>query len=126
MAQQVPFHITSGLPFTRTIAVTLPTGRTWWTSGTSFEVLSQIREANDFQSKLLLDLKQFLTVTFTAPNSVSIALVMDGEDTRKLNASGYYDLIMSDPFSTDARAIVIISGPVYRTAVVTSEKEEIA
>lgn len=124
MAQQVPFHVTSGLPFARTITVSLPAGRTWWTTGTSFEVLSQIREAKDFDSPLLLDLKQFITTTFTAPNTVTISIVMNGADTRKLKKSGYYDIIMSDLFLVDARAIAIISGSVFRDAVVTSDQQE--
>lgn len=125
MAKQVPFHITSGLPFARTIVVTLPNGRSWWTTAGSFEVLSQIRESPDEISPLLLDLKQFLTTTFTSPNTVTINLVMDGEDTRKLKASGYYDMIISDPLEIDARAFVLISGPVHRTTVVTADKQEL-
>lgn len=125
MAKQVPFHIKSGLPFARTIVVTLPNGRAWWTTSNSFEVLSQIRESPDEASPLLLDLKQFLTTTFTAPNTVTIELVMDGEDTRKLKSSGYYDVVISDPLEIDARAYVLINGPVHRETVVTADKQEL-
>jgi hypothetical protein len=125
MAKEVPFHITSGIPFARTIVVTLPNARTWWTTSNSFEVLSQIRESPDEASTLLLDLKQFITTTFTAPNTVTIQLVMDGEDTRKLKKSGYYDIIISDPLEIDARAFLLIGGPVYRETVVTADKQEL-
>ena len=54
MAKQVPFHITSGIPFGKTIVVTLPNGRDWWTSANDFEVLSQIREAEDYLRQLFL------------------------------------------------------------------------
>lgn len=125
MSKHVPFHVTSGLPFERNITVTLPTGRTWWTTSGSFEVLSQIREAPDQASPLLLDLKQYITVVFTPPsNTVSINLKLDGEDTRLLKKSGYYDIIMSDTFQVDAYAFVILKGSVYRDTVVTSEREE--
>lgn len=123
MAKQVPFHIVSGLPFGFTANVTLPNGRAWWTLGTEFEVLCQIREADDGASELLLDLKEFIQVTFSAPDDVTIALTMNGSDTRKLIAGGYYDMVMSNTLQEDARAFVISSGPVYRTSLVTSDAE---
>lgn len=125
MAKQVPLHITSGLPFARTITVTLPNGRTWWTSGTQFEVLSQIRESPDENSPLLIDLKQYLTTTFTSPNTVTIVMTMSGSATRKLKSSGYYDMIISDTLETDGRAFILISGPVHRETVVTADKQEV-
>jgi hypothetical protein len=125
MAKLVPLHITSGLPYSRTITVTLPNGRAWWTSGSQFEVLSQIRESSDELSKLLLDLKQFLTVTFTSPNTVTILLNINGADTRLLKKSGYYDMVISDILNTDARAFVLVNGPVYRDSVVTADVEEL-
>jgi hypothetical protein len=125
MAKLVPLHITSGLPYSRTITVTLPNGRTWWTIGTQFEVLSQIRESSDEASPLLLDLKQFLVVTFTAPNTVGIVLTMSGTKTRLLKKSGYYDMVISDTLNTDSRAFVLVSGPVYRDSVVTADVQEL-
>ena len=125
MAQQVPFHITSGIPFAKTVVATLTNGRSWWTALNDFEVLCQIREAADEDSVLLLDLKQFLTVQISAgpPDTVTIDLVMSGADTRLLKGSGFYDMVMSDVLATDDRAITLLSGPVNRTTVVTSDAE---
>jgi hypothetical protein len=127
MAQQVPFHITSGIPFAKTVEATLTDGRGWWTLESQFEVLCQIREAADVDSTLLLDLKQFLTITFvpgTDPDLVTIDLVMTGADTRLLTTSGFYDMVISDALSVDSRAISLIDGPVYRKTLVTSDIEE--
>jgi len=121
MAQQVPFHIKSGIPFGRTIVVTLPDPRDFWPDGTSFEVLGQIRVGQDTSSRLLLDFEEFMTVTYTAPATVTINLDIPGSGTRLLTASGYYDIVMSDTTNFDANAVVIVSGPVYRTATVTAD-----
>ena len=128
MSKQVPFHIKSGIPFEKSIVVTLPNGRSWWTADGDFEVLSQIREAEDYESPLLLDLTQFLTMTFvpgTDPDEVTIDLVMTGANTRLLKKSGYYDIILSDPFAVDEKAFVVIGGPVHRTSTVTGDAEEV-
>ena len=124
MGQQVPFHITSGLPFGRSIIVTLPNGRDWWTAANEFEVLMQVRKAPNNLATLILDLTQFLTVTFNAPDTVNIDLDMTGADTRLLSMSGHYDVVMSDPFATDDRAEKILDGPVYRESIVTADQEE--
>lgn len=123
MSKQVPFHITSGLPFSKTIEVTLPNGRTWWIDNTEFEVLSQIREGEDDSTPLLLDISQYMTVTWNAPNTATIELEMSGANTRQLKKSGYYDVIMSDPLPSDERAIKVLGGPVVREALVTSDTE---
>lgn len=123
MAKQVPFYIQSGLPYARTIEVTLPNGRAWWTDVADFEVLAQIRESPAFTAPLLVDLKQFLTVGLVG-DLVTIELAMSGADTRLLLQNGYYDIIMSDAFTTDARAFVVVAGPVYQSFVVSSATEE--
>ena len=123
MAKQVPFYIQSGIPFARTIEVTLPNGRAWWTALVDFEVLGQIREAPAFTSPLLVDLKQFLTVSLNV-DVVTIELVMTAADTRKLLQNGYYDIMLSDAFTTDERAFVAVAGPVYQSFVVSSDVEE--
>jgi hypothetical protein len=121
MAQQVPFHIKSGIPFGRTIVVTLPDPRDFWPDGTSFEVLAQIRVGQDTASRLLLDMADFLMVVYTAPTTVTIDLDIPGSGTRLLTQSGYYDIVMSDIANLDANAVVLVSGPVYRTATVTAD-----
>ena len=123
MAKQVPLHITAGLPFAKTVVATLPTGRSWWTESTDFEVLSQIREAADYTSPLLLDLKQFLTVTFDDVDEITIELEMTGAETRRLTKAGHYDMLISDTLAVDGRAIRVVSGPVHRDVVVTSDTE---
>jgi hypothetical protein len=123
MAKHVPMHIKSGIPYGRTITVTLPAGRDWWLDDIDFEVLSQIREASDSSSPLILDLVQFMTVSFDGINEVSIDLKLNGEDTRKVKSGGYYDIVISDVFAIDERAFTIVEGPVYRTSLVTSDSE---
>lgn len=126
-AKQVPFHITSGIPFAKTVLVTLPNGRTWWTDESNFEVLCQVRESDSVDSDLILDLAQFLTVTFvpgTDPDLVTIDLTMSGTETRFITKSGHYDMVMSDAFAVDDRAIVIINGPVQRYSLVSAASEE--
>lgn len=125
MAKQVPFHITSGLPFSKTIITTLPNGRSWWTTGSEFEALAQIRESNTYESPLILDIAAYITMTFNSPDEVVLELVMSGAETRLVTSSGYYDIILSDNLTADEQAIQVISGPVHRTAVVSSDTENI-
>lgn len=120
MALQVPFYIKSGLPYAKEITVTLPTGRTWWTNTSEFEVKAQIREGVDYSAPLLLDLTPFLSYVFSGANVVVINLDMNGSETRQLLESGFYDILMSDPLTTDARVIRILDGPVYRESVITA------
>jgi hypothetical protein len=123
VAQQFPMNITAGIPYGKLVTVTLPSGRVWWTSGSQFEVLFQLREGPDVNSALISDLRQYLTVTYTGPNTVSIAFDMTGEDTRTLTKSGYYDMIISDVGVVDNRAFIVLSGVVYLTSTVTDSVE---
>jgi len=125
MSTQVKFEITSGLPFSKVINITLPTGRTWWTNVNQFEVLMQIREQPTKYSKLILDMTQYLTVQFSSTNLLRVSLSMTGEDTRTFTKSGYYDLVISDTGLTDARAFVIIKGQAKRKILITSEQEQL-
>lgn len=123
-AKQVPFHIKSGLPFAKTIVATLPSGRSWWTVDNQFEVLGQIREADEFDSPLILDLQNYMTKNLVT-NTVTINLVMTGADTRKVTKSGFYDIVLSDTLQVDTNAFVVIHGQVYRTSTVSGAVEEI-
>lgn len=120
MAQQVPFYITSGLPYAKEITVTLPTGRAWWTLIGQFEVKAQIREGVDFNAPLLLDLTPYVSYVFSGANNVIITLDMNGAETRQLLSSGYYDFLLSDVLTVDARVIRVLDGPVYRDSVITA------
>ena len=121
MSKQVPFYITSGLPFEKQVIVTLPVGRDWWTNISQFEVLSQARDGVDQLAPLIVDLAQHMDVIFTAPNTVTIDLFMTGAQTRLVTKSGNYDIIISNPLPSDERAIKVLDGPVYRTSLVTSD-----
>jgi len=126
--QHAPFHITAGLPFGKKIVVTLPAGRSFWLNENQFEVLGQIRITDDFMSELILDISKYMTVTFDPgedPDIVTIYLNMNSSNTRLVTAGGYYDIIMSDPLELDNRAARLVEGPVFRQAVVTSDKETI-
>jgi hypothetical protein len=94
VSKQVPFYITSGLPFGKTIVVDLPNGRDWWTLITQFEVLSQAREGTDVSSSLIVDLAQYMTIGLVG-DVVTIDLVMSGAETRLVTKSGNYDIILS-------------------------------
>lgn len=121
MSKQVPFHITSGLPFSKTIEVVLPNGRVWWTDDTQFEVLSQVREGQDDSSPLIIDLAPYIAVVWAAPDTATLTLTLSGAETRLVTKSGYYDIVLSDPLPTDDRAIKIIGGPVVRNSLVTAD-----
>jgi hypothetical protein len=123
VAQQFTLHITSGLPYGRTIEVVLPNGRDWWTAGDEFEILSQIRQGPDDVSTLVLDLAQFMTMTFASPDTITIDFQMTGADTRLVTRSGYYDFVLSDKLSIDNRAYIILNGPVSRTTTITAGTE---
>lgn len=114
-------EIRSGIPFSKSFVMTLPEGRSWWTEASDFEVLSQVRKKEDVTSDLILDLAQFIQKTLTSPDVVLIDLVMNGAATRQLVASGFYDVIVSDAGTVDARAYRISHGKVKRYSVVTAE-----
>lgn len=116
--------IKSGLPFAKKINITLPSGRSWWTEVSDFEILMQIREKKDRNSPLVMDLADFLTITQVSDDVFSVDLAMTGADTRLLTRGGFYDMIMSDIGVTDERGLVIIQGPVKRTTVITAEVED--
>lgn len=115
--------ITSGLPFSKELSVTLPSGRSWWTNLTQFEVLFQIREGKARETPLVKDLAEFLNVSMINANQFKIDFIMTGSNTRDLTRGGYFDIIMSDVGTTDARAFVILNGIVKRLSTVTAELE---
>lgn len=120
MIKNVPFAITAGLPFSKTFLITLPAGRTWWLNREDFEVRAQIREKPDTASTLIVDLLDYIQITFDGVDEVGIFLQMSGEDTRKISRSGFYDLIVSDVGTIDERAHKIVQGQARITPLVTS------
>lgn len=115
--------ITSGLPFGKELNVTLPTGRTWWTNVSDFEVLMQVREEKNRNSTLVKDFAQYLTVTMPSADVVKIEVFLTGAETRTLDRGGYYDVLISDLGITDERAYVVLAGAVKRLTVITAETE---
>jgi len=116
----INLYITSGLPYRKRVVATLPSVRDWWLTDADFEVFLQIREEKEITSPLVLDLSDYLTVSMTDEDTVYIILQMTGAQTRLLLKGGYYDLIISDPEVTDARAYPLIKGRVIRKSLVTA------
>ena len=125
MTTNIAFDITAGLPFAKTIVVTLTNGRDWWTTQEEFEVLAQIREEASETSTLILDLVQFMTVTFDDVDTVTIELVMSGAETRLVTDNGYYDVVMSNVGQTDDRGFKVLKGRVKRKELVSAAEETV-
>lgn len=121
MADPVDLEITAGLPFSKTFAVTLTEGRSYWNEVNQFEVLAQVRKKKERTSDLVLDLAGFISVTKVNANLFVFELKMSGLQTRSLSAPGFYDILMSDPGTTDNRAYIISHGKVRRDTVITAE-----
>jgi hypothetical protein len=123
MSSNVNFHIKAGLPFKKTIVVNLPTGRDWWLASEDFEVRFQIREGKSESSALIIDMLQFCTIEFEAPDKITVFLVMTGADTRLITKSGYYDIIVSDVLTVDARAYSLVKGAVTMSNLISAATE---
>lgn len=121
MSDFIEFNITPGLPFRRAVMATLPEVRDWWITTDDFEVLSQIRVDSKKESDLVLDLAQYLSISMTDADTVRIDLGMSGEETRELTRSGYGDIMISDPGTTDERAYVLVKFRAKRRNSVTKE-----
>ena len=122
MAKQVAFTITSGLPFSKVINITLPSDRTWWLNNTQVEILMQIREKPNRDSTLILDMSSYLTFSFITDDLVRCFIEMTGEETRDFEKSGYYDFIVSDIGTVDARAYRLFAGSVRRKGLITAKE----
>lgn len=115
-----PLTLTSGLPFGKIVLVTLPTGRSWWNALEDFEVRAEVRSQDSPESTLLLDFGPYITVTMDDADTVRIVFEMSGEQTRGVKKSGFYDVIMSDPGATDARAKKVLKGDLSVDTVITA------
>lgn len=113
--------IVSGLPFGKEINISLPTGRTWWTQLSNFEVLFQIREDKMRDSPLVKDMSEYLTVSMPESDTIKVEIFMTGAETRDLEQGGFYDILVSDTGTTDARAYRVLKGTVKRQTVITAE-----
>lgn len=118
--------ITPGLPFKKEINIRLPAGRDWWTELDDFEIFIQIRKDRRRTAPLIMDLTSYLTITMVDANNVRVVISLTGEETRTFTASGYYDVLMSDPGTLDARAYILVKGYVKKLSIVTAEAEGLA
>jgi len=121
----IRWDIKSGLPFAKSLLVTLPTGRSWWTSVSDFELSFQVREDPDKASNLITDLKTTLTPTFMDADNLRVNVGMTGADTRSITESGWFDIIISDSGITNARGFPLIDkGYIRRTSVISKDAGE--
>ena len=112
--------IKSGLPYSKSFLLELPSGRSWWTMASQFEHVGQIRKKKDRDSELILDISTFISVTTVNADTYLFELKMTGQDTRTLTESGAYDIIVSDTGITDGRAIELSVGKVKRLTVISA------
>lgn len=111
----VDFMLTAGLPYNRKIRA-IGAAKVWPTLE-DFEVLSQIRSERSSSSRLLGSLLPYLSASIDGDDIV-LDLEMTGAQTRQ-TPEGFYDIIISDPGSTDLRAISVLSGRVVVGSLVT-------
>lgn len=123
MTKTVNLDVTNGVPFSRVIGIALPHDRDWWTAVSDFEFLMQVREKPSTNACLIIDLAPYLSWSMTDADNVLLNFVMTGNDTRKICANGYYDLIMSDVGTIDVRAKILIAGQVRVKNTVTAGKK---
>lgn len=111
------FEMHAGIPFARVIRVT--DGKNVWGDLDDFEVRCQLRKGKSTTSGLILNLHDYMTVDFGGDDIV-ITWTMTGAEVRVFDANGYYDLILSDTGTTDARAIRVLDGQVHVRNTITS------
>lgn len=116
----VDLFIKSGLPFTKSYLVTLPSSRSWWTSTSGFEFIGQIRKKKTRDSDLLLDITQYISVTQIDVDTFLFEFKMTGQNTRLVTEDGFYDIIVSDIGIADNRAYEIGFGKVKRSTIISA------
>lgn len=116
----VDLEVTAGLPYVRKIRVAGAT--TFWVSDDDYEIRSQVREAKAPTARLVYDLGQHLTGQIEGSDLV-IELRMTGAQTRDL-PKGYYDIVVSDIGTVDARALRVLSGKVRVSSLITAASDE--
>lgn len=106
-----------GVPFARRIRVVA--GTTIWATLDDFEVRAQVRSGRSESGRLVADLTEFLTVSLDDAD-ILIDLVLTGAETRALASGGYYDILLSDVGTTDARALKLLAGQFTVNPTVTA------
>ena len=117
----VELAMTAGLPYKRRFVVV--GGASVWATVGQFEVRSQMRAGRDVNSEFLYDLAQHITPSVVGADIV-LDLSLTGAQTRGVPAKGNYDIIVSDPGVTDARAIPVVNGKVKVGQLVTAAGDE--
>lgn len=106
-----------GVPFSRQIHVV--GGTAVWPTLASVEARAQVRRGEEVSSPLVVDLTPFLTVRIDSLDLV-VDMSLTGAQTRAIPRSGFYDLILSDVGTVDARALKILSGKLHLETTVTA------
>ncbi len=125
MVVETNFTIIRGLPFRREIRI--EGGKNVWSGLSDFEVRAQLRKKKAMDSELICDLHTFMTKAYgvdTQVDDIIITWSMTGSETLSaLTAKGYYDVIVSDSGSTDARAIEALSGVIALDGITTAPED---
>lgn len=112
----VDLEMTAGLPYNRRFRVV--GGAAIWDAEEKFEVRSHIRQRKTQDSQLLKDLSPYFSSS-VVEGDILIDLSLTGEQTRGF-VKGYYDIVISDVGTVDARALTISSGKVKVGTTVTA------
>lgn len=115
----VELSMVAGLPYQRRFRIV--SGAKIWPDLETFEVKSQIRLRKTVDSELLKELTPFLTSAFDG-DDITVDLILTGEQTRSM-VKGYYDIVISDVGTVDARAMTIASGKVKVGTTVTAASD---
>lgn len=116
----VDLMLTAGLPFSRRVRVS--GGANIWSTLVDFEVRSQIRREADSTSELLGSLIPYITPSIDGADIV-LDIEMSGSQTRII-PEGYFDIVISDPGSTDLRAISVLTGRIKLSNLITAVSDE--
>jgi hypothetical protein len=112
----VQLDVKAGLPFSRRVRIV--NGKHIWAELEDFEARMHIRVSEDSGSRLKYDFTPHLVTSFDN-DDIIISWYLTGAQTRLLKI-GYYDLIISDPGNTDAKAIQVLHGYLTLHPVITS------
>ena len=114
----VNLSIVGGLPYKRKFR--LLNGTAVWPTLANFELRSQLRKQASVDADLLLNFADYMTPTIEGADIV-ITLTMTGAQTRSLPATGYYDIILSDPGEDDAKAVCVVpASKITKSTLVTA------
>lgn len=115
--QTVLLAVTRGVPFARTVRIT--GGTSIWATLDDFEVRAQVRAGRSELDALVADLGPYLSVSLDGAD-ILIVLALSGAETRALAAGGFYDILLSDVGTTDARALKVLAGQLTVNPTVTA------